>query len=91
MVDAKRGVINVATGDSYTEVHSAGTDAIMALDMKTGAIKWQNQVTEKDNFIMNCTIAKPGPNCPTPLGPDYDFGSTPILVTAANGKHGRSC
>jgi polyvinyl alcohol dehydrogenase (cytochrome) len=85
-VDAKRGVIYVATGDSYTEAHSAGTDAIMAINMKDGSIKWTNQVTETDNFIMNCTIAKPGPNCPTPLGPDYDFGATPILVTAPGGK-----
>jgi polyvinyl alcohol dehydrogenase (cytochrome) len=85
-VDAKRGVIYVATGDSYTSEPTKGTDAIMALDMKTGAIKWSTQVTEKDNFIMFCTIAVPGPNCPTPLGPDYDFGSSPILVTASNGK-----
>ena len=85
-VDAKRGVIYVATGDSYTEAHSAGTDAIMAINMKDGSVKWTTQVTETDNFIMNCTIAKPGPNCPTPLGPDYDFGSSPILVTAPNGK-----
>jgi polyvinyl alcohol dehydrogenase (cytochrome) len=85
-VDAKRGVIYVATGDSYTEAHSNGTDAIMAINMKDGSIKWTTQVTETDNFIMNCTIAKPGPNCPTPLGPDYDFGSTPILATLPNGK-----
>jgi polyvinyl alcohol dehydrogenase (cytochrome) len=85
-IDAKRGVIYVATGDSYTEAHSAGTDAIMAINMKDGSVKWTTQVTETDNFIMNCTIAHPGPNCPTPLGPDYDFGSSPILVTAPNGK-----
>lgn len=85
-VDTKRGLVYVATGDSYTDAPTKGADAIVALDMKTGAIKWSNQVTENDNFIMGCTGAKPGANCPTPVGPDYDFGASPILFTLPNGK-----
>jgi polyvinyl alcohol dehydrogenase (cytochrome) len=84
--DAKRGVVYVATGDSYTDVDTKGADAIVAIDTKTGAIKWSTQVTEKDNFVMGCTGAKVGPNCPTPLGPDYDFGASPILFTLPSGK-----
>ena len=84
--DPKRGVVYVATGDSYTDVPTKGADAIVALDMKTGAIKWSTQVTENDNFIMGCNGAKLGANCPTPVGPDYDFGASPILFTLANGK-----
>ena len=84
--DPKRGVVYVATGDSYTDAPTKGADAIVAVDMKTGAIKWSTQVTQNDNFIMGCNGAKLGANCPTPVGPDFDFGSSPILFTLANGK-----
>ena len=90
--DAKRGLVYVATGDSYTDAATRGADAIVAIDMKTGAIRWSNQVTEADNFIMGCnpgtavdTTTKAA-NCPTPVGPDFDFGASPILFHLANGK-----
>ena len=85
-VDAKRGLVYVATGDSYTEVPTLAADAIMALDMKTGQIRWSTQVMEADNYVMGCTGEEPGPNCPEELGPDYDFGASPILFTLASGK-----
>jgi polyvinyl alcohol dehydrogenase (cytochrome) len=85
-VDAKRGLVYVATGDSYTEVDTKGDDAIVAMDVKTGKIRWSNQVTEKDNFIVGCNAATKPINCPTPDGPDYDFGASPILFHLANGK-----
>jgi len=79
-IDAKRGVLYVATGDSYTDVDHPGSDAIMAMDLKSGKIKWVNQVTAKDNFIVGCPrTGKIPANCPTPLGPDVDFGSSVIL------------
>ncbi|MDB5453500.1 MAG: pvadh [Caulobacteraceae bacterium] len=81
-IDAKRGVLYVATGDSYTDVTHKGSDAVMALDLKTGAVKWTNQTTENDNFMVGCPQTGKIPlNCPTPLGPDVDFGSSPILKT----------
>jgi polyvinyl alcohol dehydrogenase (cytochrome) len=85
--DARRGVIYIGTGDSYTDAPTKGDDAVMALDMKTGKIRWSTQVTEHDNFIMGCeNPARQGPNCNSPQGPDYDFGATPILFTDAHGK-----
>ena len=84
--DPKRGVVYVATGDSYTDASTIGADAIIAFDMKTGAIKWNSQVTKDDNFIMGCNSATPRANCPTPLGPDFDFGASPILFTLPSGK-----
>ncbi len=83
-VNAKRGLVYVATGDSYTDEPTKGDDAIVAIEMKTGKIRWSTQVTEKDNFIMGCESKLP--NCPTPVGPDYDFGASPILFTLPTGK-----
>ena len=85
-VDRKRGLAYVVTGDSYTDVDTSGTDAIVALDLKTGAMKWRRQVTEKDNFVMGCGPTSQSGNCPTPMGPDYDFGATPVLMTLPGGK-----
>ena len=44
-VDAARGVLYVTTGDNYSEPATATSDAIMALDLKTGRILWSQQTT----------------------------------------------
>jgi polyvinyl alcohol dehydrogenase (cytochrome) len=82
-VDAKRGLVYVVTGDSYTDAATNGDDAIVALEMKTGKVRWRNQVTLNDNFIVGCSGPIKVANCPAPTGPDFDFGATPILF-----KHG---
>jgi polyvinyl alcohol dehydrogenase (cytochrome) len=85
-LDLKRGLVFIVTGDSYTEVDTIGPDAVMALDIKTGKIRWQHQVTAKDNFVMGCGPLSQSGNCPAPLGPDFDFGATPVLMTLKGGK-----
>jgi polyvinyl alcohol dehydrogenase (cytochrome) len=82
-VDAKRGLVYVVTGDSYTDAATDGDDAIVAIEMKTGKVRWRNQVTTNDNFIVGCSGPAKVANCPAPTGPDFDFGATPILF-----KHG---
>lgn len=85
--DVKRGLVYVATGDSYTDAPTKGADAIFAIEMKTGKVRWSNQVTEKDNFIIGCGLGpKSAHNCPEALGPDHDFGASPILHTLPNGR-----
>lgn len=81
-IDAKRNVLYVATGDSYTDVVEPGSDSIIAMDLDTGKVKWLNQVNKEDNFLMGCFGARPAANCPAPSGPDFDFGSAPILAKA---------
>ena len=90
-IDAKRHLVYAATGNMYTEPQQATSDAIMAFDLDTGAVKWTAQVTDKDVFIVGCggpLGGAVGPNCPTPseLGPDFDFGQSPMLVTLRGGR-----
>ncbi len=87
-LDTKRGLVYVATGDSYTEAATTGTDAIIAYEMGSGRVRWRSQVTPVDNYVMNCNRAgQPTPaNCPGPLGGDYDFGASPLLVSLAGGR-----
>jgi polyvinyl alcohol dehydrogenase (cytochrome) len=85
-VDVKRGLVYVATSDSYTDEPTKGDDAIVAIETKTGKIRWSIQVTEGDNYIDGCVNSARLSNCPTPAGPDYDFGASPILFTLPGGK-----
>jgi polyvinyl alcohol dehydrogenase (cytochrome) len=84
-IDPKRGVLYVGTGNSYTDVPTGGSNAIIAFELATGKIRWINQVLPNDNFIMNCRQPGQG-NCPEKAGPDFDFGSSPILRKLPNGK-----
>jgi polyvinyl alcohol dehydrogenase (cytochrome) len=91
-VDATRKVVYAATGNMYTEPQQPTSDAIMAFDLDTGAIKWISQVTDQDIFVVGCgqlavAPGRSGANCPDAehLGPDHDFGNAPILAKA-NGK-----
>ncbi|HEX8999685.1 MAG TPA: PQQ-binding-like beta-propeller repeat protein [Blastocatellia bacterium] len=84
-LDVKRGVLYAGTGNSYTDVPTGGPDAIIAFELATGKIRWVNQVLPNDNFIMNCRQPGVG-NCPENAGPDFDFGSSPILRKLPNGK-----
>ena len=83
-VDTKRGLLYVATGDNYSVPATSTSDAVMALDLKTGRVVWTTQVTANDAYTSACR--NKGVNCPPPNGPDYDFGSSAILVRAPNGK-----
>ncbi len=79
-VDAKRGLLYVGTGDNYSEPATDTSDAVIALDLATGHIVWSRQLTAKDVFNGHC--AEDPKNC----GPDFDFGSSPILTRAPNGR-----
>ena len=59
-------------------------DAVLALDLKTGAIKWATAALPFDAWTVACIFGG-GPNCPEPAGPDYDFGQAPQLYTAMIG------
>jgi polyvinyl alcohol dehydrogenase (cytochrome) len=78
-IDAKRRQLYVGTGDAYSEPADKATDAIVALDLDTGAIKWIAQETEGDVWISACMR----PGAPANCGPDHDFGSPPMLLTIA--------
>src|SRR5579872_2156225 len=82
-VDLKRKLVYAATGNSYTGVDINTSDSILAFDMDSGRMVWSAQVQPKDNFIVGCPNAA---NCPEDAGPDFDFGSSPVLRKMANGK-----
>ncbi|MGA8094682.1 MAG: PQQ-binding-like beta-propeller repeat protein [Steroidobacteraceae bacterium] len=84
-IDVKRNRLYFTTGDSYTDVQEDGSDAIIAVDLATGRVLWRHQVTRGDNFLSGCNTRRL-PNCPKKVGRDFDFGSSPILVSLPGGK-----
>ena len=85
-IDTVRGALYVGTGDAVTPPESPLTDAVMALDLKTGKVLWSRRAMENDLFMGGCNGPNRGDACPSPMGPDHDIGNSPILVTLANGK-----
>jgi polyvinyl alcohol dehydrogenase (cytochrome) len=85
-IDARRGLVYVATGDSYTDVPVANSDSVLALDLASGKVRWRRQVTANDNWLVGCNGEKgQPPACPDQLGPDHDFGSSVILRSMGKG------
>jgi polyvinyl alcohol dehydrogenase (cytochrome) len=81
-IDVKRGLVYVATGNGFADPPQPMTDAVIAMDQKTGAIRWHKQLIAGDQWTMGCQAQNPdNPACPATLGPDYDFSATPILAT----------
>ena len=57
------------------------------LHLDTGAVRWSCRRWHEDAWIPGCAPgAAPVGNCPENVGPDYDFGASPMLVTLANGR-----
>lgn len=55
-------------------------DSVVALDMKTGAIRWATRAIPYDAWTVDCIpFIGDGDNCPSPAGPDFDFGQAPAL------------
>ncbi|MEY4761100.1 MAG: hypothetical protein RLZZ200_956 [Pseudomonadota bacterium] len=80
-IDAKRGVLYVATGNAYADPPQKMSNAVIAMDLATGKVKWAKQAIPADNWAMGCEAKNPGnPACPETLGPDFDFSATPVLV-----------
>lgn len=90
-VDPATGLLYVATGNNYTvpagvchkphqtncarPIPSDRYDSILALKLSTGALAWGYRTEEADATSNACT---------TICGPDYDFGSSPNLITTTN-------
>ena len=83
-LDTKRGLVYVTTGDNYSSPTTTTSDAVMALETKTGRIVWTQQVTANDAYTSACRSK--GVNCPPENGPDYDFGSSALLVRTSKGR-----
>lgn len=83
-IDTARGLLYVTTGDNYSQPANDKSDAVVALDIKTGRMVWSRQTLPNDVYTSAC--GNKGANCPDDSGPDYDFGASAILLRTPQGK-----
>ena len=84
-IDPKKKLIYVVTGDNYSDPPTALSDAVLALAIDTGKIVWSRQFRAGDAFNVACVIPD-SKNCPDANGPDFDFGSSPMLLSLRSGR-----
>jgi polyvinyl alcohol dehydrogenase (cytochrome) len=70
-VDRERGLLYVGSGNTYAEPTAPLADSILAINYKTGKLKWSKQFTYPDVFSAG-----------NPRGKDADVGASPNLWTS---------
>jgi polyvinyl alcohol dehydrogenase (cytochrome) len=85
-VDPWRRAVYFGTGDATTDPAARTSDAVMALDMDSGKVRWFYQVHENDTYLVGCVGENRTENCPKVQGPDWDIPSPPILHALPNGS-----
>ncbi len=67
-LDPEEGTLFFATGNNYTGEATELSDSLVAVDARTGKVRWHRQVTDNDVWTMA-----------QPIGPDADFTGAPQL------------
>lgn len=90
-VDMRRRLLYFATGNSYSEPGDSSSNAIFAIELDTGSVRWRTQTIADDNWnlgwALRCQLLAEK-DCPrlTKAGADVDFSAPPILVRAKDGR-----
>lgn len=85
-IDPARKQLYVGTAENSTSPATATSDAMIAMDLETGAIKWVYQGYAGDAFNAACFSADKT-SCPVQNGPDFDFGgASAMLLATADGR-----
>ncbi|HET7036378.1 MAG TPA: PQQ-binding-like beta-propeller repeat protein [Thermomicrobiaceae bacterium] len=102
VVDPLRNSLYVTTGNNYSVPQSCIDDpsacakdnyfdAIVALDLRTGAVKWSTGAEKLDAWNFACVEGKllkvKTKNCPAADSPDWDFGAGANLITTVINGH----
>ena len=87
VLDLKRGLIYVGTGEATSAPAWDTTDSVLAIDMHTGKLRWKFQATKDDIFLTSCMRRPEGLNCPREGRLlDHDFGASMLLGKLPNGR-----
>ncbi|MDR2213779.1 MAG: PQQ-binding-like beta-propeller repeat protein [Pseudomonadales bacterium] len=86
-IDEARGLLYVGTGEDNTEPTTDVSDAVLAINLADGTLRWKFQASANDIYIGGCSRDPSGPNCPPAysINKDWDFGAAIILATDSSG------
>lgn len=85
-IDTARGLLYVGTGEAYTSPAHGNSDAVIAMDLDSGAIRWRYQALAGDAWNLSCFLGRDRGNCPEEDGPDLDIGAPPVLWRGKDGR-----
>ena len=86
-IDPRRGVLYVGTGNGFAEPAQPTTNAVLAFELETGRLRWVRQTVASDIWLWQCPAENPtNPNCPLKQGPDFDFGTSPLIARTLQGR-----
>ncbi len=84
-VDQKRGQLYVTVGDNYSSPATETSDAVVAMGLDDGKIRWIFQATVGDVWNGSCEEVVQD-NCPEEDGPDFDYGAGAVLAQGRDGR-----
>lgn len=94
-IDLKRGQLYVGTGEATSPPAHPNTDALMAISLADGKVRWSFQATANDIFIGGCSpggAPRAGStrlNCVPEIDTvyrDVDFGASTIIAKTKSGR-----
>lgn len=85
-IDTSAGTLYVTTSNNYSMPAVDTSDALVALDLKSGEIRWHVQFTDKDVYTVGCLTFGGDPETKEVCGPDVDFGASALLRTTTDGR-----
>jgi polyvinyl alcohol dehydrogenase (cytochrome) len=90
-VDVKRSLVYSGTGQATSLPATNTSDAVLAIDLATGEVKWSFQALARDVWHLGCQFdpSKSGPNCPSAedsVLKDYDFGAGVVIGKRRDGR-----
>jgi polyvinyl alcohol dehydrogenase (cytochrome) len=83
-LDTARGLVYVATGDSFNPPLQPSADAVVALDLLDGQVRWSKQL--RPPAAGSGPAEGPAREGSTREGPARDFTASPILRTLTSGR-----
>ena len=82
---ASANMLIFGSGENYSSPADDNSDSIIAVRLDTGERIWQRQNVEGDAWNVACMMNN-NPNCPPENGPDFDHGSSILLVEIDDGE-----
>lgn len=81
--DAASNRVYFGSGENYSTPADQNSDAVFAVDARTGRLVWRTQLTARDAWNVGCMVGND--SCPVENGPDHDVAASPLLVTTDSG------
>ncbi len=82
--DAATNRVYFGSGENYSSPADGNSDAVFAVDAKSGKRLWTAQLTAGDAWNVGCMMGND--NCPREKGPDLDVSPSVQVVPIADGK-----